>query len=111
MAILGGRPDNRQIVPYLFVRGVPQAIEYYKRAFGAVELYRSPMPGGRGYFAQIKIQDSCVQLADDFMRIPGMNVASPASVGATTAIMEMYVDDADAVFQRAVDAGGEPTMP
>ncbi len=112
MAIRGGRPDDRRIVPYLFVRNAEKAIEFYKQAFGARTLYRSPMPGGNGIFAQLQIFDSVVQLADESPepRDPS-GPTSPQTRGGPSVILELYVDDVDAAFQRAVLAGGEPTMP
>jgi PhnB protein len=64
MSISGARPNERRIVPFLFVSDGPAAIDYYRRAFGATELYRSMMPGGGGTFSQLKIFDSYIQLAE-----------------------------------------------
>lgn len=113
MAIKGGRPNNRRIVPYLFVRDGEQAIQFYKQAFGAQVLYRSAMPGGAGIFAQLKIADSVIQLADESVDRPSDQdwPASPQTLGGTSVILEMYVDDVDAAYKRAVDAGATPTMP
>jgi uncharacterized glyoxalase superfamily protein PhnB len=111
--IQGARPNNRQIVPYLFVRDGDAAIDYYRRAFGAVELYRSTMPGGLGMFAQLRIADSWIQVAEESPpddRCPD-HPLSPETLGGNSVIIEMYVDDVDAAFQRAVDEGGQPTMP
>jgi PhnB protein len=111
MAIKGARPDNRQIVPYLFVRDAAQAIEFYERAFGATVLYCSAMPGGVGIFAQLRIGESVVQVADESSTRGEQSPASPHTLKGTTVVLETYVDDVDAAFARAVDAGAEPTMP
>lgn len=95
------------------MRGGTRAIEFYERAFGAKVLYRSPMPGGNGIFAQLKIGDSVVQLADEGEgHVPNeFRPASPETLRGTTAILEMYVDDVDAAYRRAIDAGALPTIP
>ena len=64
MAILEGRPNNRQVVPYLMVRDGRAALEFYQKAFGAQVLYQAPMPGMPGIFAQFKIGESYLQLTD-----------------------------------------------
>ncbi len=60
MAILGGRPNNRQVVPYLMVRDGRAALEFYQKAFGAQVLYQAPMPGMPGIFAQFKIGEIAI---------------------------------------------------
>ena len=113
MAIKGARADNGQITPNLMVRGGRKAIEFYTRAFGATVLYESKMPHGDGLHANLQIGKTMIMITDE--QPPGPNgvmmVASPESVGATTTILEMYVDDVDVVYQRAVDAGGKPMLP
>jgi PhnB protein len=111
MAIQGARADNRQIVPYLFVRNGNEAIEFYQRAFGAEVLYRSPMPGGGGVFAQLRVGESVVQVASESEQKPCAGGAvSPQTLGGTSVVLETYVDDVDAAFDRAVEAGAAPTM-
>jgi PhnB protein len=97
----------------LLVRGGRKAIEFYTRAFGATVLYESPMPHGDGLHAHLQIGKTMIMITDEQPPGPGgmTMVASPESVGAATAILEMYVDDVDAVYQRAVDAGGKAMMP
>src|SRR5437016_8943764 len=75
MAILGGRPNNRQVVPYLMVRDGRAALEFYQKAFGAQVLYQAPMPGMPGIFAQFKIGESYLQLTD----MPGFDPKGPRS--------------------------------
>lgn len=111
MAIQGARPNNRQIVPYLFVRNGDEAIDFYQRAFGAEVMYRSPMPGGNGVFAQLRVGESVVQVASESPQKPCEGgPVSPQTLGGTCVAIEMYVDDVDAAFDRAVEAGGAPTM-
>jgi PhnB protein len=95
--------------PALCVRGAGQAIEFYKKAFGAVEVCRFPGPGGQGVMhAEIKIGDSPIMLGDEF---PGCGSHSPASLGGTTGSIMLYFDDVDTAFQKAVAAGATPVMP
>ena len=112
MTIQGARPNNRQVAPYLFVREGKKAIEWYRRAFGAEVLYQSPMPGGDGIFAQLKIGESVVQVPDEAVtsKREAHYPASPESLGASV-LLEMYVDDVDTMYKRAVDAGATPTPP
>jgi PhnB protein len=113
MAIKGARADNGRVTPHLMVRGGRRAIEFYTRAFGATVVYESAMPYGDGLHAHLQIGKTMIMVTDE--QPPGPNgvmmVASPESVGATTTILEMYVDDADMVYQRAVEAGGKPMLP
>ena len=90
------------VTPYLCVRGAAQAIEFYKKAFGAQELSRMPGPDGRIGHAEIKIGDSVIMLSDEF---PEMGGKSAQSLGGTPVGIMLYVDNVDAVFDRAVAAG------
>lgn len=90
------------VTPYLIVDNGAKAIEYYKKAFGAVEKFRMPM-GDRIGHAEIKIGDSFVMLADEF---PGMGHLSPKARGGTTVSLLIYVPDVDSAFRQAVAAGG-----
>jgi PhnB protein len=114
MAIKGGRPDTRQISPHLIVRGGEQAIEFYKQAFGADVLYRAPMPSGVGVHAQLRIGDSVVLISDENLHDHpelAVRLGAPETLGGTCVLLELYVDDVDAAFERAVRAGARPTMP
>ena len=68
------------ITPYLVMKNAAAAIEFYKKAFGAVELFRMPAPGGKVGHAEIKIGDSPVMLADEY---PDMGFKGPESLGGT----------------------------
>ena len=110
MAIQGGRPNNRQVVPYLMVRDGRAALDFYQKAFGAKVVYQAPMPGMPGIFAQFKIGESYLQLTD----IPGYEPKgprSPETLGGTSVVLEMYVDDVDKSFAHAVELGGAPLLP
>ena len=90
------------ITPYLIVRGGSDAIEFYKRAFGATELFRFPAPDGKVGHAEIKIGDSPIMLADEY---PQMGYNSPQSIGGSPVSLMIYVDEVDTVFSRAIEAG------
>jgi len=77
-------------------------IEFYKKAFGASELFRMDAPGGKIGHAEIKIGDSPIMLADEF---PDMGYRGPKAIGATPVSIMLYVEDVDAVFNRTVAAG------
>jgi len=100
---------HHSLTPYLVVKDAAQAIEFYKRAFGAEEIDRMAGPGGTGIMhAEIKIGDSRLMLSDEF---PGAGCRSPQSLGATTCQLFLYVPDVDASYQRAITAGATPIMP
>jgi PhnB protein len=94
--------------PSLAVDNASEAIEFYKRAFGAQERGRMEGPGGTIAHAELQIGDSVVMLADP---MPQASTAPPKEVGGTTVNLFMYVEDVDAVVKQAVDAGATLTMP
>ena len=98
----------RTVTPHLTCGGAADAIEFYKRAFGAVELTRLPGPGGKLLHAMIRIGDSNVMLVDEF---PAHGSFGPKAMKGSPVTLHLYVDDVDAVFRRAVDAGAKVTMP
>lgn len=93
----------RSVTPYLIVRGGAAAIEYYTKAFGAKELFRFPAPDGKIGHAEIKIGDSPIMLADEYS---DMGYNGPQSVGGSPVSLMIYVEDVDAVFNRAIEGGG-----
>ncbi len=97
------------VTPHLVVRGAARAIEFYKKAFGAEELRRSPGPGGLLTHAEVKIGDSVVMICDEFPEM--QRWLAPDSLKGTTTALHLYVEDADAVFARAVAAGAKVAMP
>jgi PhnB protein len=102
-------PDGyHTATPYLIVKGAAQAIEFYKRAFGATELMRMPQPGGKIGHAEIKIGDSPIMLADES---PDVGAHSPQSIGGSPVSIMLYVEDVDTIFSQAVAAGAKVRRP
>jgi uncharacterized glyoxalase superfamily protein PhnB len=106
-----GIPEGRHsITPHLVVRGVPHAIDFYRRAFGAEEVMRMPSPDGSAVMhAEIKIGNSLVYLADEMPEAGDRK--APPSLNGTTGSVHLYVDNVDAVFKQAVDNGARVLMP
>ncbi len=96
------------LTAYLIVQGAAAAIDFYKNVFGATETLRMPMPDGRIGHAELRIGDSVLMLADEF---PEAEAISPKTLGGTTVGMMIYVDDADAVFNKAVSLGAKVKKP
>jgi uncharacterized glyoxalase superfamily protein PhnB len=97
------------ITPQLVVKGAAQALEFYKRAFGATELSRFPGPGGLIMHSSIKIGDSNFFVNDE---MPGQtSCVSPAKLGGASVVLSLYVADCDKVYNQAVSAGAKPSMP
>jgi PhnB protein len=107
-AVKGVPEGFSTVTPSLNVRDAAQALDFYKRAFGAVETVRMPGPGGKILHAEIKIGDSHLFLADE---MPEWGSRSPLTLGGTATGVCLYVDDADAVFNQAVGAGARVLMP
>jgi PhnB protein len=102
-------PDGyHTVTPYLIVKGAAAAIDFYKRAFGAVELMRMESPDGRVGHAEIKIGDSPVMLADEHPEIGAM---SPQTLGGSAVHLAVYITDVDARFKQAIAAGGKEARP
>jgi PhnB protein len=102
-------PDGyHSVTPYLIVKGGAEAIEFYKKAFGAKELMRMPMPDGRLGHAEIRIGDSAIMLADEF---PQMNVRGPESLGGSSVSILLYVEDVDGLASQAIAAGAKVLRP
>jgi PhnB protein len=91
-----------RVTPYLHVDGAAAAIEFYEKVLGAKERMRLPGPDDKLGHAELEIGNSVVMLADEY---PDMGVLGPKSVGGTAVTLHVYVDDMDAVFQAALDAG------
>ena len=94
--------------PYLIINGAADAIEFYKKAFGATELMRMPAPGGKIGHAEIKIGDSPIMLADEHSE---MGYKSPQTLGGSPVSIMIYVEDVDTVFNQAIAAGATAKMP
>jgi PhnB protein len=96
------------LTPYLVVNNADAAIDFYKRAFGATELFRFPMPDGKVGHAEIRIGDSVVMLADEF---PEMDARGPRSYGGSPVSLMLYVEDVDSMAKRAELAGAKIVRP
>ena len=96
------------ITPYLVVKGAAAAIDFYKAAFGATEVFRMPQPDGRVGHAELRIGDSVIMLADEFLE---MKIVGPKTLGGTPVGILLHVADADATFNRAVSLGAQVMKP
>jgi|HubBroStandDraft_5_1064220.scaffolds.fasta_scaffold234523_2 PhnB protein len=98
------------IQPYLHIRGAVQAIEFYRKAFGATEIMRMPQPDGRLGHAEIRLGDSVVMLADEY---PERGIHGPEHYGGAPMTLMFYTEDCDGIYQKALAAGAksvrEPT--
>ncbi|MGF6756718.1 VOC family protein [Paraburkholderia sp. GAS334] len=98
----------RSITPHLICAGAADAIEFYKKAFNAVELVRLPAPDGKLMHASLRIGDAAIMLVDE---APQHQMVGPKTLKGTPVIIHLYVEDVDAVMQRAASAGATITMP
>jgi PhnB protein len=96
------------ITPHIVVQGAERAAAFYRDAFGAEELSRIPTPDGRLMSVELRIGDGSMHLADEF---PEMGVLAPPSIGGTAVVLSLQVDDAEAVFARAIAAGASERQP
>ncbi len=96
------------ITAHIVVQGAERAAAFYREAFGAEEISRIPTPDGRLMSVRLRIGDAELHLADEF---PEMGVLAPPSVGGTAVVLALRVEDAAAVFARAVTAGAEVRRP
>jgi PhnB protein len=101
-------PGYHTVTPYLIVRNAAKAIDFYKKAFGAVELMRFPGPNDSVMHAEVKIGDSPVMLADE---MPAEGYVGPQSLGGAAVSLMLYVEDVDALFTQAVAAGATAKRP
>ena len=110
MADVNPIPEGfRTVTPHLVVSDSNAAIDFYKKAFGAEERFRMTTPdGNKVVHAEITIGDSVVMLTDEF---PDMGSKSPVSYGGTPVSVHLAVEDVDAWFARATEAGATVTMP
>jgi PhnB protein len=96
------------ITPALIVKNGDAAIEFYKKGFGAEERSRMKSPDGRVAHAELKLGDSVFMLSDEY---PEMKCHSPNSIGGSPVSMYVYVEDVDALFDKAVSAGAKVLDP
>jgi PhnB protein len=96
------------VTPYLTVRDAAQAIEFYKKAFGAEERVRMPGPDGKIMHAELRLGDSVIMLGEENL---AMSSPSPASLGGTASGIMIYCEDVDQAFDRALRSGAKAIMP
>ncbi len=100
-------PDGyHTATPHLMVHDAAEAIEFYKKAFGAREKFRMPGPGGKIMHAEIMIGDSTIMMADETGDMKG-----PHSLGGSPSSLMLYVEDADKIFRQALQAGAKELRP
>lgn len=100
-------PGYTSVTPYLVVDSSAEAIDFYSKAFGAEELFRMEHEGKIGH-AEIRIGNAVIMLSDEW---PEWGYRSAKAIGATPVSLMLYVDDCDAVFERAVAAGATVRSP
>lgn len=96
------------VTPYLIIKGCAEALEFYKKAFGAQETMRMGSPDGRIGHAELQIGTSKVMLADEH---PEIGALSPQTLGGAAVMMHMYVEDVDQVVANALAAGATLKRP
>ncbi|HJX92439.1 MAG TPA: VOC family protein [Pyrinomonadaceae bacterium] len=101
-------PDGyHSVTPYLIINGATKALDFYKKAFGATELFRMEHEGKIGH-AEMKIGDSPVMLADEQ---PAMGYVGPEKLGNSPVSLMIYVEDVDKVYKEAISSGGTEVKP
>lgn len=100
--------DYEGATPYLCCKDATNALEFYKTAFGATEIMRMPMPGGKVGHAEIQIGGAKIMLSDEF---PEWGCLSPSSIGGSATSVLIYFEDVDAVVERAVAGGAKVLQP
>jgi PhnB protein len=109
MAAVQPVPDGYpQVTPYLCVEGASAAIDFYGRVLGTTERMRMETPDGTVSHAELQLGGSLIMLADEF---PELGVRSPKAFGGSPVTMSVYVEDVDAVFARALQAGAKVLRP
>lgn len=99
------------VAPYLTVPDSDAAIDFYRRAFGAVEVSRMPGPDGKIMHAAITINGGLVMMSDDFPEFNDGRSSTPEAFGGSPVTIHLDLPDVDAVWDRAIDAGATVTMP
>lgn len=96
------------LTPHLFVRAVPEATDFYRKAFGAVELFRNVLPDGTILFIELAMGDARLLISEES---PNLNALAPATIGGCPMLLLLEVDDVDDLARRAIFAGAEVEMP
>ena len=102
--------DYNSVTPYLVVKGAAQAIDYYKKVFGATEVMRMPGPDGKIGHAELKIGNSYIMLADENPSM-GQGHSSATAMGGSPVSLYVYLPDVDQVVQRATAGGAKVLKP
>jgi len=103
-------PEGQHTIsPHLTVKSSPQAIEFYKKAFGATEIHRMPGPGGVIMHAAMQVGDAMFFLNDEMPQFGGG--PSPTTLGNTPVTINLYVPDADKIYKQAIANGAKEFMP
>jgi uncharacterized glyoxalase superfamily protein PhnB len=105
-------PDGHEgLIPHLVCSPATEALEFYKKAFGAEEIARMPGPDGRLMHAAMRIEGKFIFLADDFPEYCGGKAQNPNALGGSPVTIHRYVKNCDAAIDRAVKAGASVVMP
>jgi PhnB protein len=96
------------VTPHLFVRNTDDAVSFYVKAFGAVELFRNTLPDGRVLFVELALGQGRVLISEE---TPSLNAFAPPTIGGSPVMLLVEVDDVDEAAHRAVAAGAEFEMP
>jgi PhnB protein len=99
------------VIPHLVVDDAAAAIDFYVKAFGAVEHGRVPGPGGKLVHASLAINGASIMLNDDFPEMSGGKSTTPTALGGTPVTIHLTVTDVDSKFQQAIDAGATVVAP
>jgi PhnB protein len=100
---------HHTVAPYLAIKNAAEALEFYKKAFGATETFRLMMPDGRLGHGEIRLGDSVIMLSDEFPEYDGGT--SPKTLGGSSVCIHLYVEDVDAFFKTALSAGARERKP
>jgi PhnB protein len=102
-------PDgHNRVSPYLIISGAERALDFYKQAFDATELFRFKAPDGKIGHAELRIGDTVIMLADEF---PDHDAHSPRKFGGSPVGLHLYCEDVDAVAAKATAAGAKVKRP
>ncbi len=108
MAVKPIRDGYATVTPYLIVRDAAKALDFYKRAFGATELYRLAAPDGKVLHSEMQVGNSRIMMAEE---VPQMNARSPQSLGGSPVTILLYVEGVDTRVQQATAAGAKVVRP
>jgi PhnB protein len=99
---------HHTVTPYLAIKNAVEALEFYKKAFEATEIYKLTLPDGRLGHAEIRLGDSIIMLADEFPEYGGK---APQTLGGSPVSIHLYVEDVDVFFKKALAAGAKELKP